>query len=67
MLERLTDPPQPGDYLTDGTRLFEVLEETDSDGNYYLVDCALPIHKDPAAEKVTTNELWKSYQLVRPD
>lgn len=65
--ERLTDPPQPGDYLTDGSRLFEVTGESDSDGNYYLLDCALPFHKDVAPEKVTTHDLWKGYWLVQPD
>lgn len=65
--ERLTDPPQPGDYLTDGERLFEIVGEPDSDGNYYLMDCALPIKPSLEPEKVTTHELWKEYWVVRQD
>ena len=66
--DRLTVAPQDGEYLTDGESLFEVTGGMDSDGNYYLLDCALPVGKDADAQpiKVTTHELWKGYWVVRP-
>jgi hypothetical protein len=64
--DRLTVAPQAGEYLTDGESLFEVTGEMDSDGNYYLLDCALPVGKDAQPIKVSTHELWKGYWVVQP-
>lgn len=61
----MNEAPVKGDYLTDGTHLYE-MDGTDTDGNYYLLDCSLPIQKAaPAPIKVSADELWEGYWGVR--
>jgi hypothetical protein len=60
-------PPVEGDYLTDGTELYE-MTGTDTDGYFYLANCRQPAEEQVAPIKLSQTELSsKGFRIVRPN